>query len=153
MEKFDLLMGGYVFKTFKMLLLSIFVFISPIKPLMAAIGLFVIADTVFGILKSRKLGIKFTSKRFTCFFKKSLIYQFLLITTFFLDFFILNEIGLLFLSVKFVTTKLIALAVIFNETKSINENLEIAYGINLFDQIKAVFKVGKQVKEGFDEMR
>lgn len=153
MENYILLAKMASIKWLKYVILSVSVFILPIKPMMAVIGLMVVIDTVLGIIKSNKAGIKFSSRRFFALFKKTLVYQLALLTTFCLDWFILSEITLLFISVKFIVTKALALAIVFNELKSINENLEIAYKINLFDYIKDMFRASKDIKEGFDEIK
>jgi hypothetical protein len=143
----------FLTKWCKPLLLSLVVFVMPIKASIVAIMLFVGADTVSGILRSNKVGIAFTSRRFFSFFKKTIVYQLALICTFYLDSTIVGEFTKLVIDIDLLTTKLVSMAVIFNEVKSINENLKIAYNIDLFDYIKNLFHFSKKVKEGLEEVK
>lgn len=140
-------------KWIKYVLGSLFVFLSPIKPLILAVGFIVIIDTIFGILRSRKLKIKFTSRRFYAFFKKSLVYQLLIITTFLIDKNLLNEFMTMIVSIDYVTTKVITAAICFNEIKSIDENVKIAFKIDISKWILDLFKFTKSVKEGINEIK
>lgn len=140
-------------KWIKYVLGSLFVFLSPIKPLILAVGFIVIIDTIFGILRSRKLKIKFTSRRFYAFFKKSLVYQLLIITTFLIDKNLLNEFMSLIISIEYATTKVITAAICFNEIKSIDENVKIAFKIDISRWILDLFKFSKSVKEGINEIK
>lgn len=140
-------------KWIKYVLGSLFVFLSPIKPLIFVVGFIVIIDTIFGILRSRKLKIKFTSRRFYAFFKKSLVYQLLIITTFLIDKNLLNEFMTMIVSIDYVTTKVITAAICFNEIKSIDENVKIAFKIDISKWILDLFKFSKSVKEGINEIK
>jgi hypothetical protein len=140
-------------KWIKYVLGSLCIFLAPIKPLLFIIGFIVVVDTIFGMLRSRKLHIKFTSKRFYSFFKKSLVYQLLIITTFLIDKNLINEFMNMVVTMDYLSTKVITAAICFNELTSISENVEIIYGISIVDYIKRLFKFGKKVKEGLDEMK
>mgnify|MGYP001769808875 CR=1 FL=1 len=140
-------------KWIKLIFTTLLVFIAPIKPLLLIVGAVVILDTIFGIIKSHKLNIKFTSRRFFPFFKKNLIYQLAVITTFLLDTNLLNEFTTLFISIELLSTKIMASAICFNEIKSIDENVKIAYNVDLIKYVKSLFKFSKIVKDGFDEIR
>lgn len=140
-------------KWIKYVLGSLFVFSSPIKPLIFVVGFIVAVDTIFGILRSRKLKIKFTSRRFYAFFKKSLVYQLLIITTFLIDKNLLNEFMTMIVSIDYVTTKVITAAICFNEIKSIDENVKIAFKIDISKWILDLFKFSKSVKEGINEIK
>lgn len=140
-------------KWIKYVLGSLFIFLSPIKPLLFIVGFIVVLDTILGILRSRKLNIKFTSRRFYAFFKKSLVYQLLIITTFLIDKNLINEFMNMIVVMDYLTTKVITAAICFNELTSINENIKITYGINIVDYIKKLFKFSKSVKDGLDEIK
>jgi hypothetical protein len=140
-------------KWLKNILLSLMIFIAPIKPLLVVVGLVIVLDTIFGIIRSRKLGIKFTSRRFFSFFKKNLIYQLAVISTYILDTYLFNEFTLLIISIDLLSTKIMASAICFNEIKSIDENLKIAYGVGLLDYLKRFFRFAKKAKEGLDELK
>lgn len=140
-------------KWIKYILGSLFVFLSPIKSLLFIVGFIVVIDTILGILRSRKLNIKFTSRRFYSFFKKSLVYQLLIITTFLIDKNLINEFMNMIVVMDYLTTKVITAAICFNEITSILENLKIGFNIDLVDYIKKLFKFSKKVKEGINEIK
>lgn len=140
-------------KWIKYVLGSLCIFLAPIKPLLFIVGFIVVLDTILGILRSRKLNIKFTSRRFYAFFKKSLVYQLLIITTFLIDKNLINEFMNMVVVMDYLTTKVITAAICFNELTSINENIKITYGINIVSYIKKLFKFSKQVKDGLNEIK
>ena len=140
-------------KWIKYVIGSLFVFLSPIRPLIFLVGFIVVLDTIFGILRSRKLKIKFTSRRFYAFFKKSLVYQLLIIATFILDKNLINEFMNMVMAVDYLTTKIITAAICFNEIKSIDENIKIAFKIDILKWILDLFKFSKSVKEGINEIK
>lgn len=140
-------------KWLKNILLSLIIFIAPIKPLLIVVGLVIVLDTIFGIIRSRKIGIKFTSRRFFAFFKKNLIYQMAIISTYILDIYLLGEFTQLIISIDLLSTKIMAAAICYNEIVSIDENLKIAYGVGLFDYIKKFFRFAKKAKEGLEELK
>jgi hypothetical protein len=140
-------------KWIKYVIGSLFVFLSPIKPLIFLVGFIVVLDTIFGILRSRKLKIKFTSRRFYAFFKKSLVYQLLIIATFILDKNLINEFMNMVMAVDYLTTKIITAAICFNEIKSIDENIKIAFKIDILKWILDLFKFSRSVKEGINEIK
>lgn len=140
-------------KWLKYILGALLVFISPIKPLLLVVGFMIVVDTIFGIIRSNKLGIKFTSRRFFSFFKKNFVYQLLVITTYILDHNLINEFTMSVISIELLTTKLMAAAICYNEFKSVDENVKIAYGIDITQYIKNLYKCAKQTKDGLDELR
>ena len=152
MEQINFYFKLFLSKWIKPLLLSFCVFILPIKALMISIGLFVVADTITGVIRSNKVGIKFSSRRFMAFFNKSAVYQLALICTFYLDKSLLNEITNLFIQIPLLVTKLMSLTIVFNEVKSINENLKIAYKIDLFEYGKSLFRASKEIKDVYNEL-
>ena len=46
-----------------------------------------------------------------------------------------------------------AAAICYNEFKSVDENVKIAYGIDITQYIKNLYKFAKQTKDGLDELR
>lgn len=140
-------------KWFKHILYSLFVFLTPIHSIIFSVALIVIIDTIFGIIRSNKLKIPFTSRRFYAFFKKTLVYQSVIVLTFFLDKSLINEFSTLFISVDFLMTKLIAGSICFNEFKSIEENINITYKISVWDFVKSFMNFAKNTKEGINEMK
>ena len=137
----------------EMLLLSIITFLSPVKVLVLIAGLLVLLDTIFGIWRSCiKRGERFTSRKFSTFIIKTLIYQFVIITSFTIDYYLLNEITQLFISVNFITTKLITLSVYFTEVKSLEESFRYITGIDIWKNLKDILSRTKEIKEDIEDI-
>lgn len=137
----------------KSAIISLALVLAPIKPLILIIALVVGVDTLTGILRSHKLGVAITSRRFYSLFKKTFVYQGALILTFLIDKHIINEFVQLVVNIDLVSTKIIAGAVLLNELLSIKENVNIIFGINLSDYVKELFHFSKNVKEGLEEVK
>jgi hypothetical protein len=137
----------------KTFLLTVFVILTPIQPLILIIFGIVLLDTFFGIKRSWSLNILFTSRRFFSFFKKLLVYELVLITTFLVDFYLVNELVNIIFQFDLLVTKLIGFVITINELKSIEENIRVIYGINFIEIIKKSFNTVKDVKDGLDEIK
>lgn len=137
MKKFDL----------TSVLIPVISFLSPIWLIMLAVGAFILLDTIVGIWRSKKLGIKLTSKKFNTIWNKMFIYQSVIITFFFLDQAIMNQIVLMFFSVDFLLTKILALILISSEFYSIDESYKQATGTGLLELLKKNIKIGKDIKK------
>jgi hypothetical protein len=134
-------------------LMSLFTFFAPIKGLIITIGALVILDTLFGIYKSCfKLKQPFTSRKFSAFITKTLIYQVAVLTSFTLDYHLLNELTSQFVSVQFLSTKLLALSVCFTEVKSLEENFKAITNIDLWKNLKELIGRAKEVKTEIEEL-
>ena len=132
-------------------LIPLMAFISPIKALIIIVGLAILTDLFFGVWKSIKLKKRLTSNGFGRTIVKMFIYQIVLVGSFIIDRYILNELILIFLQVDLLTTKLLALYLVFSEATSINENLYEITGIDFFDRflkfIKEAFKFKNTLKD------
>jgi hypothetical protein len=132
-------------------LIPLMAFIAPIKALIIIVGLAILTDLFFGIWKSVKLKKRLTSNGFGRTIVKMFIYQLVLVGSFVIDRYILNELILIFLQVDLLTTKLLALYLVFSEATSINENLYEITGIDFFDRfmkfIKEAFKFKNTLKD------
>lgn len=136
------------------ILLSLFTFLSPVKELVLIVGFLVIADTILGVYNNCiKKKQKFTSRRFSAFITKTLIYQLAIILGFTIDTFLLNELTKLFISVEFITTKLLALSIYLTEIKSLEENFKSITGIDLWINLKSIFGRAKEIKDEINEIQ
>lgn len=99
--------------------------LSPIKYLMILVGVFIIIDTIFGIYTSKKLGVKLTSRKLSKFISKMLVYQSVVILAFAIDKLLIGDLLLLVLSVPLTITKIVTLALVINESFSIDEKLRM----------------------------
>lgn len=132
-------------------LVPLMAFIAPINALIIIVGLAIMADLFFGVWKTIKLGKRLTSNGFGRTILKMFVYQFVLIGSFVIDTYMLNELILIFLQVNLLTTKLISIYLIYTESVSINENLYEITGIDFIGKfikfIKGAFKLKNTLKE------
>lgn len=130
----------------------IIAFFSPIAPLLIIVGLAIFADTLFGILKSYKRKQKITSRRMSAIISKMFLYQFCVIGVFILDKYILGDIISMFTTHELLPTKLVVLTLLSIELKSINENIEAAFNINLWQSLKKMVTRAKELKEDVEDI-
>ena len=131
----------------KWLIGIIVAFLAPIKPLIIIVGVCIILDTLFGILRAKKQGQKITSNKLSRLVSKMFLYQAVVILFFAIEKYILVDFILSFTSVELFLTKLVTFGLISIEIISINENYEIISGVNLFQKIKNNLKRGSDLKE------
>jgi phage-related holin len=101
-------------------------FLSPIKWFMIAVGFFVVADLVTGILAAKKSGKKIESKKMFRTIPKYIAYSIAIIAA--------HALELLFFQ-DFPATKMVSGLIAFIEIKSLDENLEKITGHSLFGAI------------------
>ena len=90
------------------LLLSFFL---PISGIVIAIGFSIALDTITGIWKSVKKGESISSRRFSAFISKTMLYESTIMLFFLMDKFIINDIVIQLFSVPHLTTKAVGLEV------------------------------------------
>ena len=131
------------------LIFAVWAFLSPIYLILLAVGMFIIADTVLGIWKAKKIGQKISSKRMGDVITKMLIYQLVTITFFCIDYAVINDIAIEVVSIQFVLTKAVALVLISIEFFSIDESFKDATGKGLLERLIEVvnkYKAFRSVK-------
>lgn len=139
-------------KFIQSLLLSMVTFFMPVQGILIAVGVAIMADTITGIYKAKKLGQPIVSKRFRQVATKMAVYEAAVILFWIMDHFLLSEFFKLWFSVDYFFTKIIALVLIFTEVVSIKENIEEAHALNIIKMISAMLKGGKDIKNGVDEI-
>lgn len=113
----------------------IIAFISPIFPAMIATGFLIGADTISGIMKSRKKKIPITSRKLSNVLTKMVLYQLLIVSAHLCETYLVEEL-------PFVKLVLGAIALV--EFKSILENASEYLGK---DVVKAILeKLGRKQK-------
>jgi hypothetical protein len=117
------------------------------------IGLLIIIDTITGIWKAKKLGDKITSRKLSSIISKLALYEVTVIMFFLIDRFILNDIILIFFSVPFMLTKIVALVLSSIEVMSINENYKAVKSIDLWQSMKLLFARAKDIKDDLNKIR
>lgn len=139
-------MKTLLLKIYGSLLLPIILFFAPIYVMVFLVGLATLVDTGFGIWRAKSMGEKVDSK--TC--RKGLLpkirsYVAIVLILFVADYYIVNEFTKLFISIDFTSTKLVSLALIAIEIKSMDESFEKVKGYSfigkLYDNIRQVKKV------------
>lgn len=133
-------------KLYGAFLFPIIAFFAPIYFMVFLVGLSTLIDTGFGVWKAKSLGEQVSSK--LC--RKGLIpklrsYASIVLLLFILDYYIVNEFTQLFVDIQFVSTKLVSLALIVIEVKSMDESFEKVKGYSfigkLYDNLRNIKKV------------
>jgi hypothetical protein len=130
----------------------IIAFFAPIGPLLIIVGLAIFADTLFGIFKAYKRKQKITSRRMSAIISKMFLYQFCVIGVFVIDKYLLSGILSMFTSHELLPTKLVVLTLLSIELKSINENIEASFQINIWESLKKMVTRAKELKEDVEEI-
>ena len=134
------------------LLKVIIVFFAPIKGIILLVALSTILDTCFGFWKAKYLKQKITSKIWRHgFVPKVLSYVVAVMLVYTSDYFILNELMKLILSIEFLSTKLIALALISIEVKSMDESFVKVKGWSFLEKITDYIIKAKDIKKQINE--
>ena len=126
------------------LLSSIFVFLTPVLPLIILVGFFISADTLLGVYTAKKLKNKVTSRKLSRIIGKLIIYTGTILLVFGLD----TQIFGMFIETDLLITKLGAGVLCFIEGYSIDENIRkinkdrgiVYYVQKMFDLIKTTKK-------------
>lgn len=132
---------------FVILIQVILAFLLPIQPLILLVTMMIVFDTISGIWKAKKLKEPITSHKLSRVISKMLLYQGALITFFLLEKYLLAEFIVLFISISFFLSKVVAIFFCGIELMSMNENIKAVKGFNLFQMFKSMLTRVKEVKE------
>jgi hypothetical protein len=123
-------------------------FFAPIKGIIVIVALSTMIDTGFGVWKAKKLGEKLSSKAFRSgLVPKLLSYVGTVMMVYGSDVFIINSLVSNIVDVEFMATKVIALTLIINEAKSIDESFEAVKGYSLIAKLLEIINNLKDVKK------
>jgi len=112
------------------------------------VALSTILDTMFGIWKAKNLGEKLSSKAFRSGLVPKLIsYIAVVMMVYGSDVFIINSLVSNVVDVDFMATKVIALTLIINEAKSIDESWEAVKGYSMIAKLIEVINNLKDIKK------
>lgn len=128
-------------------------FLMPIYGLLFLIGFAIVIDTITGIWKSKKQGVKISSRGLSAIISKMLLYEVTVVLFYMIDHFILNNIVLQFFSVDLLLTKVLSLILVSIEVMSINENYKAVKGLDLWQAMKNLFARAKEIKKDIDGIR
>jgi hypothetical protein len=126
-------------------------FLTPIIPLLVIVAMAIFIDTIMGIIRAYKKKIKITSKKLSGIISKMLLYQLTVISVYFIDHFLIGEFFKLFSDINLVATKVVVTTLFAVEIKSIHENIEGAYNINLWQQFKKILTRVNSMKNEIGE--
>jgi hypothetical protein len=127
---------------------SLLLFFAPIKGIIVIVALSTMIDTGFGVWKAKKLGEKLSSKAFRSgLVPKLLSYVGTVMMVYGSDVFIINSLVSNVVDVEFMATKVIALTLIINEAKSIDESFEAVKGYSLIAKLLEIINNLKDVKK------
>jgi len=130
------------------ILYSLLLFFAPIKGIIVIVALSTMIDTGFGVWKAKKLGEKLSSKAFRSgLVPKLLSYVGTVMMVYGSDVFIINSLVSNVVDVEFMATKVIALTLIINEAKSIDESFEAVKGYSLIAKLLEIINNLKDVKK------
>ena len=141
-------MKTLLIKVYSSLLLPVIVFFAPIYVMVFLVGLATIVDTGFGIWKAKSLDEEVSSK--LC--RKGLVpkiksYVLIVLLLFVADYYIVNEFTKLFISIEFVSTKLVSMALIVIELKSMDESFQKVKGYSFIGKLYSNIKNIKKAKD------
>lgn len=128
-------------------------FFLPISGILFLIVFAILVDTVTGIWKAKKLGIPITSRGLSAIVSKLFLYEVAVILTYLIDYYILNDIILVFFSIPLMLTKILSLVLCSIEVISINENIKAVKGIDLWASLKNLLQRSKEIKQDIDGVR
>jgi len=128
-------------------------FLAPIIPLILMVGFAIIADTIFGIYKAKKLNIQITSRKMSQLVSKMVLYQMSIISLFILEKYLLNEFTTIFTDIHLILTKLGTITLLFIEIQSINEHIIKLYNVSMWGKFKELLSRTKQLKDELDQIK
>ena len=104
---------------------------APIQPLMAAVAVLIVADTITGIIAAYKRGEEIRSSGLSRAVVKLFVYQVVIVTGFLMEQYIVPDLGV-------PVVKLLAGVIGVVEFKSLLENVESVTGLDLLKIKKAL---------------
>ncbi|WP_185965618.1 phage holin family protein [Flavobacterium zepuense] len=139
-------------KILQSFLLSIVTFFSPVQGILIAVGVTIMADTITGVYRCKKLKQPIVSKRLRQVANKMAVYEAAVILFWLMDHYLLSEFFKIWFSVDYFFTKIVALVLIFTEMVSIKENIEEAHSFSIAGMIRTLLKSGKEIKNDVNQI-
>ena len=131
--------------TFAYILGSTVAFFAPVAGIMYTIGVFILLDTLLGIMAAQKMGEKIESKKLSKVVWKMLMYQAVTLSFFVMDVHIVGDLLGTLINTPYVLTKTVGVALIAIEFKSIDENIEKMTGTTLLKRLYDLISKGKDI--------
>jgi len=122
--------------------------IAPVQYILLLVFAFIAADTVAGVWAAHKTGKNITSRKFSTFIGKMIVYATLILLAYGLDVLLLGEFLWYIVKIKLLTVKITAIALCFAEVFSIDEKMKMVRpGEGLFFHFKRLLGVAKIIKK------
>jgi multisubunit Na+/H+ antiporter MnhG subunit len=129
------------------IILGLMAFLAPIQGILITVGVLILADTIIGLWKARKLKEKISSRKLSQIISKMFLYEGTIILFFMIDKFILGDILQQFFAVEFLLTKVVALVLASIEVFSMDENYRAVRKYGLWHAFKKLVGRARDVKE------
>lgn len=145
-------MTNTIYTYIETLIAVLIVFFAPITGMIILVALSTLIDTGFGIWKVQKLDEKISSKKFRFGLVPKLIsYVIAVMLVYASDYFILNDLTKILVSVEFLSTKVIALTLISIEVKSMDESFLKVKGYSFLKKFTGLIMKAKNIKKQIEE--
>ena len=130
-----------------MILGGIFIYFTPVLPLLFLVSVFIFSDTLLGLYTAKKLQKEITSRKLARIITKLIIYTSAILLIFLLDTLVFG----MFIDTPFIITKLGAGVLCFIEVFSMDENIrKINKGRGIIHYITKSFDFIKNIKDKFN---
>ena len=135
-------------KEYVLMILSVlFVYFTPVLPLLILVSVFIFSDTLLGLYTAKKLKKEITSRKLARIITKLIIYTSAILLIFLLDKLVFG----MFIDTPFIITKLGAAVLCFIEVFSMDENIrKINKDRGLIYYITKSFDFIKNIKDKFN---
>jgi len=135
------------------LIMSMTIFLVPIKGIMILVGLFIFLDTAFGVWAAIKLKQDILSSKLSRIASKMLVYQLGVVLFYGIDLFIFKDLMAVFnIEIEFLLTKLIGLSFIGLEIHSIDEKIRNVKDKGILYHFKTLIKSAKIIKKEYENL-
>ena len=128
-------------------------FFLPIQGILIGVCFAIFLDTFTGIWKGVKTSEAITSRKLSRLISKTLLYESTIMLFYVMDYFIINELVSQLFSVPFLVTKCVALVLFSVEAISINENIKVITGEDMWSRAKSLLSRIKEIKKDVDEIK
>ena len=132
---------------------SIATFFYPVAGILLMVFSCVFLDTITAYMRVKKTKVEWTSRSFLRgFIPKMIGYSSIILLFFMIDKFLLSEFVKYVINIEYLSTKIVALGLVYAEIKSIDENWKIIYGKGLIKNIMDTINFGKRIKGKLSEI-
>ena len=140
--------------TYAMMFLNVLiVFFAPIAGVILVVAISTILDTCFGIWRANKAKESITSKKARHgLIPKIISYIGVVMLVYASDYFIINELTQMVVSIDFLSTKIIALVLLSIEVKSMDESFQAVKGWSFLGRFTKLIKKAKDIKKDLNDI-